>query len=299
MSPRVSVVIPTYNRAQFIASAIESVLTQTFGDFELIVVDDGSTDRTSEIVTSISDPRVVFVRQENAGRSTARNRALALAKGAYIAFLDSDDLYLPGKLALQIQYMDQHPEAGMIYTSACCIDADGNDLPERYEASRSGRIYADIAFFRPVTITLPTVVVRREILEQVGGFDEQMNRFEDTDMWRRVSKVTDIHAISVDTCKLRTHDDNGLRAQNPDQIVSSIEYYARKILREDADVSALRLRQGLGGLHYYYGRAFMTVAGWEAHSRKLFARALGYWPFYAPRVAAAYTLHTFRRFNRT
>lgn len=106
MSPRVSVVIPTYNRAQFIASAIESVLTQTFGDFELIVVDDGSTDRTSEIVTSISDPRLVFVRQDNAGRSTARNRALALAKGAYIAFLDSDDLYLPGKLALQIQYMD-------------------------------------------------------------------------------------------------------------------------------------------------------------------------------------------------
>lgn len=294
-APKVSVVIPTYNRAEFITSAIESVLNQTFRDFELLVVDDGSTDRTGEIVALIRDPRLIFIRQGNAGRSNARNRALALARGAYIAFLDSDDLYLPSKLDLQVQYMDMRPEAGMVYTSACCIDAHGNDLPERYEAKRSGRIYSDIAFFRPVTITLPTVMVRRQILEQVGGFDERMSRFEDTDMWRRVSKVTDIHAIGVDTCKLRTHDDNGLRAQDPDRIVSALEYYSSKIMREDADVSALSLRLGLGGLHYYYGRALMTVTGWETHTWKLFTRALRYWPFYAPLVAAAYIRQTFRR----
>ncbi len=290
--------IPTYNRAQFISSAIESVLTQTFTGFELIVVDDGSIDETSGIVASIRDPRLIFIQQGNAGRSNARNRALALARGKYIAFLDSDDLYLPGKLALQVEYMDEHPEAGMIYTSACCIDAQGNDLPEKYEAKRSGRIYPDIAFFRPVTITLPTVVVRREIFKQVGGFDERMSRFEDTDMWRRVSKVTDIHAIDVDTCKLRTHGENGLRAQDPDQIVSSIEYYSNKILREDTDVSAWRVRQGLGGLNYYYGRALMTVRGWEAQSWKLFRKSLQYWPFYAPLVAAAYIRHTVFRSGR-
>lgn len=289
--PRVSVVIPTYNRAQFISSAIESVLRQSFDDFELIVVDDGSIDRTSEIVTSTRDPRLIAIRQDNAGRSNARNRALAMARGELIAFLDSDDLYLPGKLALQVKYMDEHPEAGMIYTSARCIDGLGNDLPGRYEAKRSGRIYADIAFFRPVTITLPTVMVRKTILEQVGGFDECMSRFEDTDMWRRVSKVTDIHAIDVDTCKLRTHLDNGLSSQNPDQIVSSVEYYSSKILQQDTDVSFLRIQQGLGGLHYYYGRALMTVAGWEAQSWKLFMSALRYWPFYGPLVVAAYIRH--------
>lgn len=276
--PRVSVIIPTFNRRDYITASIQSVLQQTFLDFEIIVVDDGSTDGTADLVAAISDERLVYIHQENRGRSAARNRALSIARGEYFAFLDSDDLYLPGKLAMQVAYLDKHPTVGMIYTSAFCIDADGNDLPQRYEASVSGKIYEDIAFFRPVTITLPTVMVRKHLFDQAGGFDEQMHRFEDTDMWRRFSKVTDIHALPVETCQLRTHEDNLLAAQDPDKLIESIEYYAAKVRREDTDIPAGVLRRGLGRLYMYYGIAFMTVPGWRTRSFRMLAAAFRSWP---------------------
>lgn len=293
--PRVSVIIPTYNRAQFISSAIGSVLSQTYRDFELIVVDDGSTDGTDKVVAAFDDPRLIYLPQANRGRSNARNKALASARGDYIAFLDSDDLYLPGKLALQVEYMDEHPEAGMIYTSARCIDEHGGDLPMRYEATKSGRIYKHIAFFLPVTITLPTVMVRRELFSEVGGFDEAMSRFEDTDMWRRLSKATDIHAIDVETCELRTHQSNSLEFQDPDQIISSVEYYAQKLIKEDSEMLGLGIRRGLGRLYAYYGGAFMMVSGWEARSLRMLGKAFYYWPPSWPSLLASFTRRALSR----
>lgn len=275
--PCVSVIIPTYNRAHFLVEAVTSVLTQDFSDFEVIVVDDGSTDHTAAVMLQFNDPRVVLVRQENHGRSQARNRALEMARGRYIAFLDSDDLYMPGKLALQIDYLDLNPEVGMVYTSAYCIDYSGRPLDERYIASVSGKIYDSIAFFRPVTITLPTVMVRRELFSRTGGFDEKMHRFEDTDMWRRISKLVRIDAMPAFTCRLRTHAENSLATQNPEQIMLALNYYVNKIMAEDASMGALTLRRGIGRLYYYYGRAFMTVPEWRTMGRGLLATSYGYW----------------------
>jgi len=280
LSPSVSVIIPTYNRAHLTGDAIASVLAQTYADFELIVVDDGSTDDTEKRVREFTDPRIIYIKQENMGRSHARNCALNLSRGRYIAFLDSDDLYLPDKLALQVSYLDSHRHVGMIYTSACCIDYSGNALNDKYTASVSGKIYKSIAFFRPVTITLPTVMARRELFAEVGVFDEGMHRFEDTDMWRRISKVTHITALPEFTCKLRTHSDNSLAAQHPDQIIASLEYYAKKILHEDAAMGNLTLRRGLGGLYYYYGRAFLTIPEWKDAGLSLMSNAYRYWPPY-------------------
>lgn len=277
VTPIVSVIIPTYNREGFIGEAIQSVLEQTFFNFEIIVVDDGSSDGSAALIQRFSDARIIFLRQENKGRSCARNRALAQASGRYIAFLDSDDLYMPGKLATQVQYLDAHPEVGMVYTSAYCIDSFGNSLNKNYQASVSGYIYSSIAFFQPVTITLPTVMVRRELLAQAGGFDEKMHRFEDTDMWRRISKLTRIDALSGYTCKLRTHADNSLTAQDPVQIVSSLHYYVNKILEEDTAISKLVKSRGIGSLYYYYGRAFLTVPAWTAQGNQLLRIACQYW----------------------
>lgn len=281
LMPKVSVIIPTYNRAHLIAASIVSVLEQTYSDFEIIVVDDGSTDDTEQRVHGFTDPRIIYIKQENKGRSQARNCALDLARGRYIAFLDSDDLFLPDKLALQVAYLDSHPQVGMVYTSAHCIDYSGNALNERYIASISGKIYKSIAFFRPVTITLPTVMARRELFAEVGGFDVNMHRFEDTDMWRRISKVTHISALPEFTCKLRTHADNNLAAQDHDKIVASLDYYAQKILREDAAMGGLTLRRGLGGLYYYYGRAFLTIPAWRNSGVALLRTAYRYWFLYA------------------
>lgn len=257
--PTVSVIIATYNRDKFIGEAVQSILDQTYKDFEIIIVDDGSSDSTKEIIESLKDPRVHYYYQENKGRSNARNKALALAKGKYITFLDSDDLYLPSKLEIQVKYMEENPDIHMIYTSAYCIDEIGNSLKHKYEAKTSGKIYKDIAFFVPVTITLPTVMVRKEVFEKAGNFDEVMYRFEDTDMWRRISKHYQIGAISEFTCKLRTHSDNHLLNQDPVKIASALKYYSLKILNEDTEYGIVFLEKNLSNLYIHYGQALQTV----------------------------------------
>ena len=278
IKPMISVIIPTYNREKFIGEAIQSVLGQTYCNFEIIVVDDGSTDYTEKLVGMIIDPRLQYIRQENNGRSSARNRALKLSKGKYIAFLDSDDLYLPEKLSTQVGYLETHPDVSMIYTSAYCMDENGNPISHRYEAKASGWIYRQIAFFTPVTITLPTVMLRREVLDKVGNFDEKMHRFEDTDLWRRISKYFYIGAMSEPTCKLRTHSDNSLAAQDPHKIEEALSYYVSKIFKEDRSINFFLRCKGVSGIYLYYGRALMTRSAWASIGRKLLFRSIYYWP---------------------
>lgn len=277
--PLVSVIIPTYNRAALLRDAVRSVLAQTFSDFELIVIDDGSTDGTDRMMGGFDDSRLHYLKQENQGRSAARNRALSLARGRYIAFLDSDDLYLKDKLEKQVAFMDDHPDIDMIYTSAICVDDTGRPLDKQiYTAEVEGNIYPQIAFFQPVTITLPTVMLRREVLDAVGHFDERMERFEDTDLWRRIAKRFKVGILREPTCILKTHDDNALAAQNPEKIIGAIDYYVKKILREDADIDAGFLRAGASRLYEYYGRAFLSVTGWRRFGLRLLRTAIIFQP---------------------
>lgn len=265
----VSIIMPTYNRGHLIRESIISVLEQSYRGFELIIIDDGSSDNTREVVLSFDDPRVRYVYQDNMGRSVARNRAAAIAKGKYLAFIDSDDLFLPGKLALQVAYLDTHPGVGLVYTSAYCIDDFGNYLEHKYLAERSGFIYKDIAFFTAVTVTLPTVMTYKKIFDSVGGFDESMHRFEDTDLWRRVSKNYRIDAISEFTCLLRTHVGNSLAVQCPDEIERAIDYYAEKILHEDSEFDFRDRCIGLSGLYRYYSVALLADKFSEVGNRLL------------------------------
>ncbi len=277
-SPTVSIIIATFNREKLLKEAIESVLVQTYSDYELLIIDDGSIDNTQTMVQSFDSPKIKYIYQKNKGRSAARNVGLNLAKGKYITFLDSDDLYLPNKLMTQVNYLDAHPHVGMIYTSAYCMDEDGNKLAHHYKADASGSIYKKIAFFMPVTITLPTVMVRQNIIRQVGGFDEKMYRFEDTDMWRRLSKITHIHAIDEFSCKLRTHQDNQLLSQNPIEIIKALHYYSNKILDEDKEIHWLTKYRGIGILYHHYANAFFRVPEWHQHGKELLQYAYRYWP---------------------
>jgi hypothetical protein len=147
----------------------------------------------------------------------------------------------------------------MVYTSAYCINEKGERLTHRYEATVSGKIYEKIAFFSTVTITLPTVMTYKSVLKNVGGFDEKMDRFEDTDMWRRISKHYRIDAMPDFTCLLRTHADNQLTNQHPDKISSALEYYARKIMKEDQDIDIQVRKGGLAELYLHYGIALLRV----------------------------------------
>lgn len=271
--PTVSVILPTFNRKKYVVAAVQSVLAQTYKDFELIVLDDGSTDGTKEALEAFGTC-IRYVYQANAGRSNARNHALRLARGRYIAFLDSDDLFLPHKLGVQVQFLDDHQRYGMVYTSAKCISEDGSPLPHAFTASASGRIYQQIAFFVPVTVALPTVMIRREVLMQVGGFDEVMERFEDTDLWRRVSKQVEIGALEDDTCLIRTHPDNALDAQDIDRLLAALEYYVSKLRREDKDLGSRSFRKGTGALYFYYGSALVRRSRWFWQGMRLLERSI-------------------------
>nr|WP_315488782.1 glycosyltransferase [uncultured Rhodoferax sp.] len=299
-SPKVSVIIPAFNRERYIGAAIQSVLDQTYQDFELIVVDDGSTDGTNEIIRKFDSIRLKLISQENRGRSNARNRALEIARGQYISFLDSDDLYLPDKLALQVAYMDAHPDSWMIYTSALCIDENGAMLGDAYEATVSGWIYREIAFFVPVTITLPTVMVRRDVFDRLGRFDETLDRFEDTDMWRRISKIYSINALAEQTCLLRTHTDNMLSAQDPHQISRALDLYVRKIQADDRDIGTIVRHKGIAKLYGYYGAAMMSNPSWRNIGYKLLFNEIRFWPFDLKvtfRTTIRFAVYYLRRLN--
>ena len=267
-----SVVIPTFNRADFIREAVDSVLSQDFASLEVIVVDDGSTDATPTVMAAIDDQRLHYVGQANHGRSHARNAALRLARGRYIAFLDSDDLYLPGKLRRQVAFLDENPDFAMVYTAADCVDEFGASLGQTYEATHAGDLYPEVAFFRPLTITLPTVMVRRSVLDVVGGFDECMHRFEDTDLWRRIAKRYPIGALPEPTCLIRSHEGNLLAGQDPADILAALDYYIDKVEREDADIDPLIRRAGARRLCQYYGLGMLTLASHAPFAEHCFAR---------------------------
>ena len=259
--PRISIILPTYNRAAYLGEAVASVLAQQGCDFELLVVDDGSTDNTRALLEVIDDSRLHCIFQPNAGRSRARNVALEAARGELVGFLDSDDMFLPGKLACQMAFLDSHPDHAMVYTAAAFIDSDGERTGNAYAAPVAGRIYPYIAFFRPVTILLPTVLLRRSALDAVGGFDEAMERFEDTDLWRRVAKRHLVGAIDKETCLIRTHCGNVLARQNPAKIKAALDHYVTKLRHEDAhEVSPAVLSAGIRRLYGHYAAALLSVA---------------------------------------
>jgi len=191
--PWVSIIIPTYNRRDFLREAIRSVLEQSFRDFELIVVDDGSDDGTREMIQREFPGLLTYLYQENQGVSRARNRGLKLAQGEFMAFLDSDDLWLPRKLERQMAFMQSHPKAQICYTDEIWIRRGVRVNPKKKHAKYSGWIYPRCL---PLCIISPSsALMRRGLLEEVGGFDEELPVCEDYDLWLRISARHPIHFL--------------------------------------------------------------------------------------------------------
>lgn len=184
--PKVSVVIPTYNYAHFLREAIESVLAQTFRDFEVIVVDDGSTDNTPEVVAQFGD-RVQYIRQANQGPNAARNTGVLAARGEFIALLDADDLWLPDKLSRQVALADTRPEAGLIYSGMLLFDSESGAVIGYHPLARcrEGWVLRDLYMYH--FVPSPTPLIRREVFEQVGIFDETAIGPDDWDLLMRIA----------------------------------------------------------------------------------------------------------------
>lgn len=184
--PFFSVIIPTYNRAKYVRRAIQSVLNQTFTDYEIIVVDDGSTDRTKQVVASFGN-QVRYIYQKNRGPSHARNTGIRAARGEYIAFLDSDDRFLPDKLMKNKMFLEQRPDCRFLYS--WYYDIRG----KRKKLDRSGGQMADINQFRyhlykrSFTVRTSTVVIHRSCFERAGLFNPKYRYSQDWDMWLRLA----------------------------------------------------------------------------------------------------------------
>ena len=204
-SPKVSIVVPTYNRIDFLKECLKSIDDQTFREYELIVVDDASSDDTETFLRS--RPLIQYIRlEQNQGVSKARNVGVELARGKYICFLDSDDLWQKEKLQIQVQWMDAHSECMAIHTDEIWIRKGKRVNPMNRHAKQGGDIFEHCL---PLCVVSPSsVMLRATLLEEVGGFDESLPACEDYDLWLRIAARYPFHYIQDKlTVKRGGHDD--------------------------------------------------------------------------------------------
>ena len=257
--PKVSVIIPFYNtRLEWLQEAIQSVLDQTYSDYEVILVDDGSTESLSSLV-SVSDERVRYVRQENKGPAAARNHGIRLALGQYIAFLDSDDLFLPTKLEQQVAAMGLHPDVLLSHTSYQRMTADGTPVRLVRSGTLTGRVYPQI--IRRCTIATPTVMVRSEALGERRRFEESLRVGEDVIMWTRLAREAAILGIDEPLTKVRGH--GGRVAVHPQAQIVGLRAIISHTIRNNPDLGFCFRLQVLSGMYaallYWHLRKLLCV----------------------------------------
>jgi glycosyltransferase involved in cell wall biosynthesis len=205
--PRLSVVIPTYNRADLIYETIDSILAQTYRDYEVIVVDDGSTDLTPEVVDRYRDKGVRLIRQQNSGPGAARNNGIQSAGGELVAFVDDDDLWAPNKLERQVALFDQDPGLTWAYSDAYAFDSDTRR--EMYTWSQQVQLYEGWIATQLILqdfIPSPTPVVRRNVFDVVGYFSEKKKpEAEDWEMWLRIASRYPVGLVRETLAGYRQH----------------------------------------------------------------------------------------------
>jgi glycosyltransferase involved in cell wall biosynthesis len=256
--PKVSVVIPTYNRERLIARAVESVLAQTFKDYEIILIDDGSTDQTKEILRSF-EGRIRYIYQTNAGISGARNRGIQESSGEYIAFLDSDDTWLPEKLAEQVRILDTRPEIGIVYARMPIINEAGKQIGLKPQAE-SGKNFDELIRLWG-DLPTSTVMVRKACFEKAGLFDTTLPPMEDIDMWIRISRFYGLYEIEGKTLALYHYHDDQITKKRAKAYEALIKLY-KKILRNYKNIPVGLMHKRIATEQYvlsrlYYNEGFL------------------------------------------
>jgi glycosyltransferase involved in cell wall biosynthesis len=202
--PLISIILPTFNRATTLVRAIESVLKQTFNDYELLIIDDGSTDDTKARVTPfLTDIRVKYLYQDNAGASVARNKGIELSVGEFIAFQDSDDEWLSAKLAEQVEIFKKNDNSlALVYCDMLRINADGSEFESCAPDVHNGDLFnSETLEYQVFGIGIQSCLIRKRHLLEVGGFDENFPRFIDLELFIRLSKISNVHRIKTTLVK--------------------------------------------------------------------------------------------------
>jgi glycosyltransferase involved in cell wall biosynthesis len=258
--PRVSVIIPFRDRVFWLRDAVASVLAQSYRDFELIVVDDGSTEILD--ASALRDARIRYIRQEHAGRVAARNRGLAEATGDYLAFLDADDVFAPQKLERQVALMDEHPQAVLSHTSYVRVTESLDPLEYRASGTFTGRVFPRI--LRNCPIAMSTVVISRARVEGELRFEEirEPTAGEDVILWVRLAQSGEVLGIDEPLSQVRIHSANA--ALDPEPAVA-----ARLNLLNSSVLNAMPLRRSQVRAWMYFDRARLAIARRRSSAAKL------------------------------
>jgi glycosyltransferase involved in cell wall biosynthesis len=211
--PKVSVLMPSFNYARYLPVAIESVLSQSYADLELIITDDCSTDESREIVEHWRrlDRRIVPVLHDvNRGLARARNSGLAISSGEFVALCDADDVWQPEKLKTQMECFRTHPQLGLVHSDSAIIDGDGKQTGQRFSSllHRKGQITSGNLFEELCErnfLCVPTVILRREAIDYAGGFEENLRSLEDWVCWTKVSRKYSFHYVGEALVQYRIH----------------------------------------------------------------------------------------------
>ena len=213
---KISVIIPSYNCSTYVREAIESVLKQTYKNFEIIVVDDGSTDNTRCILDDlIHEEKIRYLLQKNAGPACARNAGLRASKGEYIAFLDADDRWMPEKLRRSIECFEKNSQLGLVHCAVRAMDEKGDNLFFIKKKKMNRKVLAGHVFyhllFRRAHLCTSSVVIRKSCLEKTGNFDEKLSFLgaEDRDLWLRIAEIYPFEYIEEPLTYYR-HRDNSI-----------------------------------------------------------------------------------------
>ncbi len=281
--PTVSVLIPSYNHARFLPQCLQSVFDQTYTDYEIVVVDDGSRDNSVEILQSYGDRIRLFV-QENRGTYPTLNRLIAESQGKYLAVLNSDDLWAPTKLEKQVAVLDQKPEVGLVHTGGHFIDGEGkvkpgNPLGFEWPRTPSGNIIE--ALVRCNKIIASSVLIRRECFERLGGFREDLFGSGDWEMWFRVALHYDIAFVDEPLTMYRVHGENASfqhrRVYEDDVKVrtETIHAHESELWRRANSPQAMRL--ALAHSYACLGTEY-ALLGDRASARRAYLRSLQLYP---------------------
>lgn len=276
----VTVIIPTHNRAAMIERSVQSALAQSYEDLDVIVVDDGSTDNTAEVVERIVDDRLRYIRREkNAGAQAARNAGVRAASGDLIAFLDSDDEWDPLKIELQVEKLSTcPPSVGMVYCGIRRIDQDGRTVPDRIPRYR-GRLFERL-LQKNIIGGMSVALIRADVLREVGPFDERLRARQDLDMWLRIARHYEIDFVPEKLVVYHLH--RGRTSENKAARLQGTLALLGK-LHDD-----LRERPAVRATHYYALARLYGQHGQRAAERRFLQRSLG--ARVRPRTLARYVL---------
>lgn len=298
--PTVTALIPTYNSARYICETVESVLAQTYPIHEIIVVDDGSTDHTEEVLAPYAG-RIRYVRQANAGAPTARNTGLALATGRWVALLDSDDLWVPNKTQLQIECALRNPSCGAIYSDMKTFDSTGI-IEESVKVSRnlilpSGRIFSQL--FAETLFQTSSLMIRKSCFDQTGSFDTTLRMGEDYEFFLRLARHYEFGYVDQPLVLYRQHPKQLTRTSSQQQQEQPWEFLAlKRIIDQYPEVYE---QLGREHIHHRLSASYFALGyarleeGDHKNARRLIRGALRYWPANAGYIRCYLTTFLGRR----